>query len=180
MAVLAPDPLVRAALERMLADHGVIATEPALAEVALADIATGGRLPSIDLPIVALVGEGARPAELLGAGARGVVRREHAPAQICAALVAVVHGLVVLDATLADQALPERASLPDEAEELTARERQLLTLIASGLSNRRIAERLGISEHTAKFHVSSILAKLGVSTRTEAVVAAARRGLLWL
>ncbi len=180
MAVLARDPLVRAALERMLADHGVAAVEACEAELVLADLASGARLPSTELPIVALVDPGARAAELIAAGARGVVLREGDPARICAALVAVRAGLVVLDASLAERALPEAPLPPDDPEELTARERELLTLLASGLSNRRIAERLGISEHTAKFHVSSILAKLGVSTRTEAVVAAARRGLLWL
>ena len=53
-------------------------------------------------------------------------------------------------------------------------------LLVQGLSNRRIAKRLGISEHTAKFHVNGILLKLGAGTRTEAVVQAARRGLIAL
>jgi DNA-binding NarL/FixJ family response regulator len=63
---------------------------------------------------------------------------------------------------------------------LTARERQVIELLAQGLSNRRIAGALSISEHTAKFHVNSILSKLGASTRTEAVVEAVRRGLVLL
>jgi DNA-binding NarL/FixJ family response regulator len=56
----------------------------------------------------------------------------------------------------------------------------VLQLLAEGLSNRTVAERLGISEHTAKFHVNAILGKLGASTRTEAIVAAARLGLVLL
>jgi DNA-binding NarL/FixJ family response regulator len=63
-------------------------------------------------------------------------------------------------------------------EALTAREREVLTLLADGLSNRRAAERLGISEHTVKFHVTSIYGKLGASSRAELIRRAARRGLI--
>ena len=65
-------------------------------------------------------------------------------------------------------------------EHLTAREREVLRLISEGLGNREIALRLGISEHTAKFHASSILGKLGASSRTEAVSHGIRRGLISL
>ncbi len=69
---------------------------------------------------------------------------------------------------------------PDGAAgvDLTPREQEVLGLLAEGLSNKLIAARLGISEHTAKFHVNALLDKLGAETRTEAVVTAARRGLL--
>jgi DNA-binding NarL/FixJ family response regulator len=63
-------------------------------------------------------------------------------------------------------------------EALTSREREVLELVASGLPNKAIARELGISEHTAKFHVGSLLAKLGAGSRTEAVTIATRRGLL--
>lgn len=63
---------------------------------------------------------------------------------------------------------------------LTPREAEVLGLLAEGLSNKLIADRLKVSDHTAKFHVNSILNKLGAETRTEAVVLAARRGLLML
>jgi two-component system, NarL family, nitrate/nitrite response regulator NarL len=73
------------------------------------------------------------------------------------------------------------SALDDEpAEELTAREQEVLELLSVGLSNRRIAARLGISEHTAKFHVAAIYGKLGVSSRTAAVNRALRRGILRL
>lgn len=82
---------------------------------------------------------------------------------------------------------PEEAQLADAAsdalvvhEPLTARERDVLEWLSLGLSNRGIAERLGISEHTVKFHVTSIYGKLGVSSRAEAVRGAARRGLITL
>jgi DNA-binding CsgD family transcriptional regulator len=65
-------------------------------------------------------------------------------------------------------------------EPLTHREREVLEWLGQGLSNRQIAGRLNISEHTVKFHVSAIYAKLGVRSRAEAVRVAARRGLLLL
>jgi DNA-binding NarL/FixJ family response regulator len=65
-------------------------------------------------------------------------------------------------------------------ETLTARESEVLQLLAQGLANKQIAVALGISEHTVKFHVSAIYAKLGAASRTEAVSLAARRGLLVL
>jgi DNA-binding CsgD family transcriptional regulator len=63
---------------------------------------------------------------------------------------------------------------------LSRREREVLELVADGLSNKGIAENLGISEHTAKFHLRSIMDKLGADTRTDAVAKAARRGMLAL
>jgi DNA-binding NarL/FixJ family response regulator len=76
--------------------------------------------------------------------------------------------------------VPRREHEGDAAptEPLTARERQVLELLAEGLANKAIAARLGISDQTAKFHVSSICGKLGASNRTEAVRVGLRRGLL--
>ena len=67
---------------------------------------------------------------------------------------------------------------PVAPEALTTREAEVLELLAEGLSNRRVAERLGISEHTVKFHVASIYGKLGASSRAELIRRAARRGLI--
>jgi DNA-binding NarL/FixJ family response regulator len=72
--------------------------------------------------------------------------------------------------------LPEAEE--DLSEEITARETDVLRMLAEGRVNKDIAARLGISEHTVKFHISSILAKLGASTRTEAVTVGIRRGLI--
>ena len=66
------------------------------------------------------------------------------------------------------------------AEPLTARELQVLRLLAEGLANKAIAQRLAISEHTVKFHVNAIMGKLGADSRTEAVVRASRLGLILL
>lgn len=110
--------------------------------------------------------------------------RDAGGGEILAALRAVLRGLVVLDPAIARR-LPRAAMVnarPDaEIEEpLTEREGEVLQLLSLGLPNKTIATRLGISEHTAKFHVGSILAKLGAASRTEAVTRAARKGLLVL
>jgi DNA-binding NarL/FixJ family response regulator len=104
--------------------------------------------------------------------------------ELLAALRAVAQGLIVLDPAIAAQLAPAASPLTrpalDGDERLTEREAQVLELLALGLPNKSIAMELGISEHTAKFHVGSIMAKLGAASRTEAVALAARRGLLVL
>jgi DNA-binding CsgD family transcriptional regulator len=72
------------------------------------------------------------------------------------------------------------ADFMEAIEPLTARERDVLQMLSQGLGNKEIAARLKISEHTVKFHIASILGKLGASTRTEAVSVALRRGLILL
>ncbi len=129
----------------------------------------------------------ARAAEEQGL-AFGALRRDATPEEINAAIGAVAGGLVTLDRRLASDLLAlsgrSQAALPAPAaqndEPLTARELEVLQLLAQGLPNKLIAARLHISEHTAKFHVSSIMLKLGAASRTEAVTSAARRGLLIL
>jgi DNA-binding NarL/FixJ family response regulator len=117
----------------------------------------------------------------------GAIPREATPDEIVAALNAVAAGLIALDRHIASGALvaAERAPAPVIAlnpadDMLTTREMDVLQLLAQGLPNKLIATRLRISEHTAKFHVSSIMTKLGAASRTEAVTLAARRGLLTL
>jgi len=105
---------------------------------------------------------------------------------LAAAVHAVAAGLVVIDHTALSTLSFQSRSLahPDidrlEETTLTAREMEVLKLLASGLPNKTIAARLKISSHTAKFHVASILAKLGAASRTEAVAVGMRRGLLAL
>lgn len=90
--------------------------------------------------------------------------------QLVAAIHAVAAGLVVT---------PVRTAV-ESPDHLTAREIEILHLLADGDGNKRIAARLGISANTVKFHISTILDKLGAASRTEAVTAAIRRGLLWV
>lgn len=125
---------------------------------------------------------------VMGAGlAFGALPRDAGPEEITAAVAAVGGGLTALDTRLAAATLAaiERPRARGEIaatteEQLTPREREVLQLLAQGIPNKQIAQRLRISEHTVKFHVSAIMAKLNAASRTEAVTTAARRGLLLL
>ncbi len=151
--------------------------------------ATAGRLSDLEAqqdreatetPVVALLPSGAGAAGAFAAGARGLLLREGATARVLASAVrAVQAGLVVVDPALASAVMPPRDRTP-LAEELTAREQQVLQHLSEGLANKEIAAKMHISDHTVKFHVNAILSKLGVTSRTEAVVQAAKRGLVIL
>lgn len=131
------------------------------------------------VPVLALVGGPEHTRELVRAGARGVISRDASSERLSAASIAVASGLCTLDEnTLAELVSPK--PVEPLASALTPREHEVLELLAEGLSNKLIALRLDISEHTAKFHVNSILEKLEADTRTDAVVRAARSGVLTL
>ncbi len=133
------------------------------------------------------LGEYAREVEAHGL-ALGLVLRDADASEIITTVAAVGGGVMALDRRLGGslfagdraQTIPTPASSLADEETLTAREREVLQLLAQGFPNKIIAQRLKISEHTAKFHVSSIMTKLGAASRTEAVTLAARRGLLIL
>lgn len=113
---------------------------------------------------------------------RAVLPRDAASGEILAAIDAVAAGLVALHPEALEPLrgrapIPTRAE-PDPARPLTAREIEVLGMLAEGLGNKIIAARLGISTHTAKFHVAAIMAKLGAGSRTEAVTMGMRRGLV--
>jgi DNA-binding NarL/FixJ family response regulator len=135
-------------------------------------------------PIVLITEEVSRAdlRRLLRSGVRAVLDRDAAQHEILAAVEAVSAGLTALAPEQMDLLLPSTAdndeSEPWLHEELTARESEVLTMLAEGTSNKEIAARLNLSEHTVKFHVSSILAKLGATTRTEAVSRGVRQGLI--
>ena len=123
-------------------------------------------------------------AEALRTGVRAVLPSDIAPEQLVAALEAAAAGLIVVHPAEVDLMFPvaEHASqqLAELAEPLTPRESEVLQMLASGFANKEIATRLKISEHTVKFHVASILGKLGATSRTEAVSLGIRRGLVLL
>ena len=114
------------------------------------------------------------------ANVHAVLAHDAPPEQITAALDAVTAGLIALSPDVM-RPVP-RATVGDTGEEraLTAREREILEMMAEGLSNRMIARRLEISRYTVKFHVASILGKLRAASRTEAVTLGVRSGLISL
>lgn len=133
------------------------------------------------LTVVALIASEEQAAAVLAAGAAGVHLRDAAHEHLPVALAAAAEGLIVLDDALRARLAPRRATQEiGPNEPLTPREREVLALLALGRSNRDIALALGIAERTAKFHVNAILHKLDAEGRTEAVVRAARIGLVAL
>jgi len=195
------DPLARGGLAYLLSG------EPGLAVVAQADALGAAAAVERDDPEVAVWDLGADPlgwlerlgdlgesgppalallldeeaaAAALAAGARGLLFRDVEGGRLAAALRALGSDLLVFDDALLPPLLRPRPAPQVQAEPLTPRELEVVQLLAQGLSNRRIAESLGISEHTAKFHVNSIVGKLGAQTRTDAAVRAARLGLVLL
>jgi DNA-binding NarL/FixJ family response regulator len=135
---------------------------------------------------VAIVDEAADAGmDAIQAGAHAVLAETAADADVLITVQAAVRGLCVLPGTLlrslqtAGPAVDD-PSRPTGEGPLTARELEVLVAMADGASNKVIARRLGISFHTAKFHVAGILAKLDADSRTEAVTKAAQLGLVML
>ena len=204
--VAAAYPTTRAGLAALLAETPEIAVAATVADVATAVAEMEPAAPDVILlapgddveewldDLARLAGESGAPPvlllvdtpelapEALRAGVAGLLLRDADPDEIVAALRAAGQGLTVLDPRavpfLTTDAAPRTP--PDAGEPLTPREREILQLIAQGLPNKSIALELGISEHTVKFHVGSILDKLGASSRAEALARAARAGLIVL
>jgi DNA-binding NarL/FixJ family response regulator len=132
-------------------------------------------------PIVLISGEPPRQASFTRS-IRAWLPEHASPAEIAAAIVAAAQDLTALTQAqvrlwLQNVDAVESGERPP-VESLTPRERQVLRMMADGLANKEIAAQLAISEHTAKFHVAQILAKLGAATRAEAVTIGIRRGLV--
>jgi len=161
--------------------------------------ADDGRMPQVQItdgavelapnvPVLVLT-DASGVMEALQAGASAVLSERADGDILCTAIRAAAQGLTTLSAEFRDHlvdALGSRSALESDAEdeppaiELTARELQVLRLLAEGASNKSIARRLDITPHTAKFHVASIVAKLGATGRTDAVAKAMRLGLLMI
>jgi two-component system, NarL family, response regulator YdfI len=193
--VLTSSPMVRAGLEAFVRMRerftvvgdasrngdfagGILAHRP---DVIVAD-AEARRPHAIgEIPPIVLLSDDLSRADLrreLHSGVRAILPRDATDIELAAAIEGVAAGLTVLSAEDMDALLPPPAQTNEVTEPLTARESEVLALLSQGAANREIAQRLGISEHTVKFHVSSVLAKLGASTRTEAVARGMREGLI--
>jgi len=198
--VFATSAVVRAGLISIVEQFGVFAVQGSAAtrtelleevdesppDVILADLGAGDSDLSTELlselrPVVMLTDD------LLPASvgretgvSLAVLPRDAGDEQIIAAMMAVSAGLVVMHPSQEVPA-PVRSTGREDApqtEALTARETEVLGMIAEGLANKAIARRLGISDHTVKFHVGSILGKLDAESRTEAVTLGVRQGLI--
>jgi DNA-binding NarL/FixJ family response regulator len=143
-------------------------------------------LQEFDGPALVVLVENATRGELLRLlqdGPKTLLLRDSGPSEITAALSAASEGLIVFSPEILEILWPSGSEVAawDElppGEPLTSRENEVLALLADGAANKEIATRLRISEHTVKFHVSSILNKLGATTRTEAVTRGYKEGLI--
>jgi DNA-binding CsgD family transcriptional regulator len=186
VAVRVADPALRERITLALREAGDFAA----AERGHADVTIADHAMDVAGPVIALapVGEAAA----WRSDVRAVLPADVAPALLGAAIIVVAAGLAIAPARGgADQVttgrwaegsdpagIEEEEAEDEESIALTAREREVLALLAAGASNKAIARTLGVSVHTAKFHVASLTEKLGASGRLEAVAIALRAGLI--
>lgn len=162
------DPSRRSGLARAFLDSGALLVEDEgeAAQVTVWSFAPGVSAPGgLALePTLALVPRGTALASAFAAGARGAMYDDSAPTRLFAAALAVASGLRVSE------------EAPPAPSPLSSRETQVLGLLGEGLPTKLVADRLGVSENTVKFHAQQIFQKLGVSSRVEALGVAARQG----
>ena len=198
--VVATSGVLAARIEAVLRDHAtVVATtaairtigrlieehDPAVVVLASTTAQAAAALEAIGDPLhvppAVLVVDDPRSAWTATArlsGVRAVVSHDSSGDEITAAIVAALSGLIALHPSVFRQVARSSALGADDERALTTREREILEMMAEGLSNRTIARRLEISAYTVKFHVASILEKLRAKSRTEAVTLGVRRGLI--
>ncbi len=145
-------------------------------------VATTARIrekyPELRTVVLTSFGEMERVHAALAAGAAGYLLKDAEPTEVVAAIRAAARGEVFLDPAVARQLTQEMVSPPTGLGSLTARERDVLGLVAHGRSNQEIADQLVISERTARTHVSNVLRKLQLTSRTQAALVAVRQGLV--
>jgi two-component system, NarL family, nitrate/nitrite response regulator NarL len=199
LLIMAENPLARVGLSALLTEQTQVTVTGQSSGLALADDLDlfkpdvvicdwgwGGGLDRLvaareaGVPVVALVEDATGAGEAWSAGARGLLPREADAETIAAAATAAANGLSVMHSEYVNTLALVNPRSEADVEPLTAREREVLQLLAEGLPNKIIAARLKITDHTVKFHVNAIMTKLGVQSRTEAVVRATRLGLILL
>lgn len=136
------------------------------------------RYPSVRVVVVTSFGEAERVHAALAAGAVGYLLKDADPDEVGAAVRAAARGEVHLGGRVASGLVGRLTAPRTGVAALTPRERDVLALVADGCANREIADALLISERTARTHVSNVLAKLGVTSRTQAALIAIRDGLV--
>jgi DNA-binding NarL/FixJ family response regulator len=207
IAIVSTDPLLCRSLEQLLRDEPTVALigsvdEPdalttlakehpidvALIHAPSANLLTDWQISYPEAAWIAIIDDVDEEncVTAMGAGASGILPRSVAREEILAAIKAVRSGLVVFPRQLfplllnAAPLVGERDRGHERRAQLTPRELEVLAAMADGASNKAIARRLGISFHTAKFHVAAILEKLQADSRTEAVMKAAQLGVVML
>jgi DNA-binding NarL/FixJ family response regulator len=133
------------------------------------------RLPSARVIVLTSYADDDRLLPAIRAGASGYLMKNVQPVELARAVRAAHAGEALLDPAVAARLVEHVAGEPAPPHRLTPREREVLDLIGRGLPNKLIARELGVSEKTVKAHVTHVLAKLGVSDRTQAALWAARR-----
>ena len=197
LAIAAESAVVRAGLEALVASHPGIelagawpdlaSLEALRPDVVLAAAALDDLVPPADgyAPAIILLTNERHPAwtpEAVRLGVRAVLSRDTSAEAILAAVEAAASGMAVVDPRELETMLAANtpAAVSQETNVLTARELEVLRMMAEGAANKAIAWKLGISDHTVKFHVASILGKLNAGSRTEAVTIGVRKGLILL
>jgi NarL family two-component system response regulator YdfI len=197
LLIAAPSAVVRAGLEALIASSPAVELAGSFPDLAsLEDLRPDVVLASVPPDDLSPPANGYRPAivllsgetripwtlDLFRHGVRAILPPDASADAILAAVESAAAGLAVLDPDDLEPHLESAAPTPvlAETDPLTPRELEVLRMMADGAANKNIAWQLGISEHTVKFHVASILAKLHAGSRTEAVTAGLRRGLILL
>ena len=197
LLIAAPSAVVRAGLEALLASSPgvrVAGSFPDLSEVedlhpdvVLAAVPLEDITPPVDgrAPALVVLTSESQPVwthEAVRLGVRALLPRDASAAEILAAVEAAGSGMAVVDPRELDSwlAAASPTTVGSDGPALTARELEVLRMMADGAANKAIAWKLGISEHTVKFHVASILQKLHAGSRTEAVTIGIRQGLVLL
>ena len=177
--IAATSAVVRAGLESLIASSPDLTITDSYSDVVLAAVPLDELPPA---PAIVLLGDAAWTVDALRLGVRAVLPPDAGAAEILAAIQAAAAGMAVIDPAIWNLSSPPEFPQPaaEPATPLTARELEVLRMLADGAANKTIAWKLGISEHTVKFHVAQILAKLNAGTRTEAVTLGIRQGLILL
>ena len=172
--IAASSAVVRSGLESLVNSSPELLLTDSYADVVVAAMALEEVAPA---PAIVLLGEGEWSSQALRQGVRAILRADAPAAEILAAIEAAAAGMAAIDPreleALLSSGPPVESAMP-----LTARELEVLRMLADGAANKTIAWKLGITENTVKFHVAQILAKLNAGTRTEAVTVGIRKGLI--
>ena len=192
LLIAAPSAVTRAGLEALMASSPGVelvgsypdlsAVEDLRPDVVLAAVPQAELVPAAAIVLLTADQQPPWTADAIRAGVRALLPRDASAAGILAAVEAAASGLAVVDPRDLEVLLASAAPAPllGDPPAITARELEVLRMMAEGAANKTIAWKLGISDHTVKFHVASILTKLNAGSRTEAVTLGIRRGLIMI